>query len=104
MKNLVKLSNPDELKKFVNSLWQTSIFRESKYVANWVERFASGRTGWVFAEMSEPELEYPHFGTWFGITYLRHYDNKIISDLYYLHELVHAVLANYNGRFRLQSG
>jgi len=95
MKNLVSLHGPDEIKKFVNELWQTSIFRESKYIANWVIRFAE-RHGWAFAEMSEPELEYPHFGTWFGLTYLRHYDNRIVSDLYYLHEMVHAVLANYN--------
>lgn len=95
MKNLVKLSGPDAIKKFVNDLWQTSIFRESEYVARWVQAFCL-RTGWVFAEMSEPELEYAHFGTWFGLTYLRHYDNKVVSDLYYMHELVHAVLAKYD--------
>jgi hypothetical protein len=111
MKSLVRLYSPDEVTKFVNGLWQTGIFRESKYVADWVERFANRptvveayprgitedhRSGWIFAEMSEPDLEYPHFGTWFGVTYLRHYDNKVISDLYYLHELVHAVSAWYN--------
>lgn len=99
---MIAISNPEELKKFVNKLWQTSIFKEAKYVADWVERFVYGasgnnpRKGWVFAEMSEPELEYAHFGTWFGITYLRHYDNKVVNDLYYLHEIVHAVLVEYN--------
>lgn len=95
MKNLIKLSGPDEIKKFVNDLWQTDLFCTSHYVASWVEHF-SDRTGWVFAEMSEPELEYAHFGTWFGLTYLRHYDNAVVSDLYYMHELVHAVLSKYD--------
>lgn len=95
MEKLVTLSNPEEMKKFVNSLWQTDIFRKSKYVADWVARFIN-RPAWVFAEMTEADLEYAHFGTWFGVTYIRHYDNKVISDLYYLHELVHAVLTTYN--------
>jgi len=95
MKNLVKLTTPAEIRKYVTDLWQTELFRTSPYVANWVERFCD-RRGWVFAEMSEPQLEYAHFGTWFGLTYLRHYDNSIVSDLYYLHEIVHAVLAKYD--------
>lgn len=111
MKKLVKLNSPEEITQFVNSLWQTPIFKESKYVANWVQRFANRPKvleayppsvcegfggGWIFAEMTEPDLEYAHFGTWFGVTYLRHYDKGVISDLYYLHEIVHAVLAWYN--------
>lgn len=95
MKNMIKLSTSGGIKSFVNGLWKTPIFRESKYVADWVERFCQ-RNGWVFAEMSEPQLEYAHFGTWFGLTYLRHYDNPVVSDLYYMHEMVHAVLAKYD--------
>ena len=54
----------------------------------------------VFAEMSDAELEYPHFATWFGMTYLRTYDDPAVSDLYYLHEIVHAALLHYEPRRR----
>jgi hypothetical protein len=45
--------------------------------------------------MSQLELEYPHFATWFGMSYLRDYPDPVVSDLYYLHELVHAAHLNY---------
>jgi hypothetical protein len=95
MKNLIKLYNPSDIQHFVTNLWKTSIFQKSPYILQWATRFAA-RNGWVFAEMSEPELEYAHFGTWFGMTYMREYDNPVVSDLYYLHEIVHAVLAKYD--------
>jgi hypothetical protein len=93
MKNLVPRSTPAEITDYVRGLWRTEHFRQSEYIAGWVERFARHPT--VFAEMSDSELEYPHFATWFGMTYVRSYENAVISDLYYLHEIVHAVLLYY---------
>jgi hypothetical protein len=96
MKNLAVLRTPGAVAEFVHALWRTDVFRESAYVADWVRRFAAHSA--VFAEMSEPEIEYPHFATWFGMTYLRSYPDAAVSDLYYLHEIVHAVLLRYEAR------
>lgn len=94
MIDLIKLEKREEITTFVNSLWLSPIFKNNLYVKNWVEKFSVGPK--VFASMSNPQLEYAHFGTWFGLTYLRQYDNAIVSDLYYLHEIVHAVLSKYS--------
>jgi hypothetical protein len=93
MKNLVLLRTPAEVTAHVRGLLRTSELRESAYVAAWIARFAAHPA--VFAEFSDGELEYPHFATWFGMTYVRSYDDPVISDLYYLHEIVHAVLLLY---------
>ena len=93
MKNLTALETPAQVRDYVRSLWQTRLFRESPYIDTWVEKLA--RHPAVFADMSDVELEYPHFGTWFGMTYRRTYDDPAVSDLYYLHEIVHAALLHY---------
>jgi len=93
MKDLVVLRSSEEAERFVHGLWQSDLFRRSEYVAKWVQRFAKHPT--VFAEMSNLDLETPHFGTYFGMTYLRSYDAPAVSDLYYLHEIVHAALLHY---------
>jgi hypothetical protein len=93
MKNLVVLETHDNVLAFVRALWRTKEFRESAYVDAWAEKMA--RYPAVFAEMSDSELEYPHFATWFGMTYLRSYADATISDLYYLHEIVHSALLTY---------
>jgi hypothetical protein len=93
MKDLVVLRTPREVTEYVAGLWRTELFRASDYVAGWVERLARHPT--VFAEMSDLELEYPHFATWFGMTYLRSYPDPAVSDLYYLHEIVHSTLLTY---------
>lgn len=90
MKNLTVLETADEVTRYVRALWRTPAFRGSEYVAGWVEKLS--RHPAVFAEMSDSELEYPHFATWFGMTYLRTYTEPAVSDLYYLHEIVHATL------------
>ena len=35
-------------------------------------------------------VEAPHFSPWWGGIQLRTYDNKLVQDLYYLHEIMHA--------------
>jgi hypothetical protein len=93
MKSLIVLRTPAEVTDHVRSLWRTDLFRRSDHIAGWVARFA--RQPAVFAEMSDLELEYPHFATWFGMTYLRSYPDPVVADLYYLHEIVHASLMSY---------
>ena len=96
MKNKKLLATPDEVRSFVQSLWRTDLFKKSPYVAEWVKKLEAYPM--VFAEMSDSELEYPHFGTWFGMTYLRTYDDATVSDLYYMHEIVHAALLTYEAQ------
>jgi hypothetical protein len=93
MKNLRILETPDYVRHYIRSLWRTREFRESPYIEAWVEKMS--RYPAVFAEMSDSELEYPHFATWFGMTYLRSYADAAVSDLYYLHEIVHSALLTY---------
>ncbi|HZS36950.1 MAG TPA: hypothetical protein VFF06_08990 [Polyangia bacterium] len=93
MKNLTVLRKPGDVIDYVRSLWQTDLFRQSDYVQRRVEELA--RHPMVFAEMSDIELEYPHFATWFGMSYQRTYPDPVISDLYYLHEFVHSTLLTY---------
>lgn len=93
MKDLTVLDTPSRVRDYVHGLWKTRLFRESEYIDAWIEKLS--RHPAVFAEMSDVELEYPHFATWFGVTYLRTYTDPAISDLYYLHEIVHATLLHY---------
>jgi hypothetical protein len=96
MKNLTVLRTPGAVAEYVRALWRTPVFRASPYVEDWVKRLSAHPA--VFAEMSDPEIEYPHFATWFGMTYLRSYPDPAVSDLYYLHEIVHSVLLHYEQR------
>jgi hypothetical protein len=50
----------------------------------------------IFAEMSEPNIESSHFYSWMNIITMRKYDNPVISDIYYLHEIYHAAYMEYN--------
>jgi hypothetical protein len=94
MKNPVLLDRPDVARDHVRGLFRTEAFRTSPYITQWVDRFA--RWPCVFADMSDAELETPHFGTFFGMTYHRHYDEPAVSDLYYFHEIVHAALLKFD--------
>ncbi len=40
-------------------------------------------------------VEAPHFSPWWGGIQLRSYDNKLVQDLYYLHEICHAATMPY---------
>jgi hypothetical protein len=94
MKDPILLETPAAARDYVYGLLRTDAFRRSDYVAGWIERFAAHPS--VFARMSDEQLETPHFGTFFGMTYLRDYVEPAISDLYYLHEMVHAVSMTYD--------
>jgi hypothetical protein len=98
MKDLLVLRTSGEVIDFVRGLWRTDVFKSSPYVEEWVQRISQHPV--VFAEMSDVELEHPHFATWFGLTYKRSYADATVSDLYYLHEIVHACLLTYQPDIR----
>lgn len=52
------------------------------------------RTPIVFVS-TEDVVETSHFTTWMRAIQLRKYDNPVISDMYYLHELWHAATMEY---------
>jgi hypothetical protein len=93
VKDLTILRTPGAVREYVRALWRTDVVRASDYVDDWVKRLSAHQL--VFADMSDPEIEYPHFATWFGMTYRRSYADPAVSDLYYLHEIVHTVLLHY---------
>lgn len=98
MKNLITLETRDEVHDFVCGLWRSEPFRrsyaEGGFIFDHVDAFA-----WLprfFAEESNPELERAHFSTWWNVIMLRpFYDNDVVSDLYYLHEMTHAATMPY---------
>lgn len=98
MKDIIALYERDDIHAFVGGLWRSEEFRESHrslgYIHDQVERFA-----WLprlFAHESNSRLERAHFSTWWNVIMIREdYDNPIIHDLYYLHELAHAASMPY---------
>lgn len=92
MKNLKMLTTEAEVLAFTSSLWQSDLFRRSAskeggYIQRWARRFAECPR--LIAEASEPDIEASHFYSWMNALTLRAYDNPVVSDLYYLHEMVH---------------
>jgi hypothetical protein len=98
MKNLKSLATKREIHDFMGACWRSQPFRrsylEGGFVFDQVERFA-----WLprlFAETSNDHLERAHFSTWWNVIMIRDdYDNPIIHDLYYLHEMAHAASMPY---------
>ncbi len=93
MKN-VTVTVGDGTVEHVRALWRTDLFRAAHhapggYVNDIVRRFA--RLPRLWCDLSEPRMERSHFLTWMGVVPHRdEYTNDAISDLYYLHEYVHA--------------
>ncbi len=98
MKNIISLSSKADIHEFVRDLWKSPMFRKSYdergYIYQITDRFA-----WlprIFAETKNDYLERAHFATWWNVIMLRDdYDNPVISDLYYLHEMTHAMSMPY---------
>jgi len=98
MRNLVTLETRDDVHGFVGDLWRSEPFKRSYanggFVFDHVDAFA-----WLprfFAEESDEKLERAHFSTWWNVIMLRpFYDNDVVSDLYYLHEMTHAATMPY---------
>ncbi len=94
MKNELLLTNPNTIKVYVNSLWQSDLFiQASRDFYSFVYALVSklSKNPVLFYDFSEPEIEKPHFTAWFRCIAHRTYDNPVIHDLYLYHELFHAV-------------
>lgn len=87
MKNLIAHQDPNESYRALRNLWTTELFQGSAYVDAWTMK-ASLRCPVLF-EMTEPNVEWAHFTSYLCSLALREYDNPVVQDLYYLHELIH---------------
>jgi hypothetical protein len=86
-----------DIHDYVLGLWSDGPIRRSHaeggYVRDIVERFA--RLPRFFYRPSDQQLEWTHFSTWWGGILLCDYDNPLIRDLRYLHEMHHAATLPY---------
>ena len=93
MKGILTLTTSEEVNDFVYNLWRTDLFRNSHrekggYINRLITKFSEVPR--FFYTMTS-EIERSHFTTWFNVIALRpEYKNDAISDLYYLHEIIHA--------------
>jgi hypothetical protein len=99
MKNIISLIEPKEIKDFVNNLWQTEEFKkscteENGYINSIVAQFSDHPR--FFYEVTDDTLERGHFTSWMNAISFRKYENPVIQDLYYLHEILHATTMRYN--------
>ena len=95
--SIVPLAVRDDIHDFVMSLWTDGPIRRSHQTGGLVyrviDRFA--RMPRFFFRPSEQSIEWTHFSTWWGGILLCDYDNPVIRDLRYLHEIYHAATMPY---------
>lgn len=113
MQNVLKFPIAQECCNFIrNELLRTEAFRRSYdergLIYGILHRFAryprfffdaSKEFVSIFDKNGKEILEYveaPHFSPWWGGIQLRTYDNKLVQDLYYLHEITHAATMPYS--------
>jgi hypothetical protein len=99
MKNVIGIAKPREIEEYVEAHLRTDEFRRSLedrggYIRHWVSRFA--QVPRVFFDMSHPYTEHPHFYPWMGCFMTREYENGAVNDLFWLHEIAHAVMLEYD--------
>lgn len=91
------LNKPGEIRDFVYDLWSDSPIRQNHrdggMVHEIVERFAQMPR--IFFEPSDVRLEWTSFSPWWGAILLAKYENPVIRDLRYLHEIYHAATMPY---------
>lgn len=91
------LNKPGEIRDFVYELWSDSPIkqnhRDGGMVHEIVERFAQMPR--IFFEPSDVRLEWTSFSPWWGAILLAKYENPVIRDLRYLHEIYHAATMPY---------
>jgi hypothetical protein len=107
MQNIIVLPNAQDCCHYIReNLIQTEMLRQSfdegGLVAQIVKRFSRRPRFFYepspeFAEVIDSKgvvhrefIEAPHFSPWWGGVQLRTYDNALVQDLYYLHEICHA--------------
>jgi hypothetical protein len=113
MQDVLKFAAAQECCSFIrNELLQTEVFRNSYdqggLIHSILHRFAR-RPRFFYMPSNEfislhdkngkeavEYIEAPHFSPWWGGIQLRTYDNKLVQDLYYLHEITHAATMPYS--------
>lgn len=99
MKNFKCLDTIEARKEFIENLFQSSEVKNSlntPQLKKIVEDFCQYPR--FIAEYSNQEIEHAHFYSWFNIMILRSYENKVIQDLYYIHELKHITTLQYDSK------
>jgi hypothetical protein len=91
------LIEEDDIHNFTRKLWRSDVFKDSHdsggIVSRVIDNFAKYPR--FFYEPSDVNTEAPHFSPWWSGIQLREYDNPVIQDLYYLHEIEHACTMPY---------
>lgn len=91
---------PSEVFDYVKKdIFRTFEFRdaledENHYITKIIRDFSKYPR--FFGVMSDEEVEFSHFTSWWNCITLRHYENPYISDVYYLHEIFHATYMTYD--------
>jgi hypothetical protein len=98
MEKVIILVDEKELHEFAVNVWQTDEFRRlsqtyGNVIQHTVSRFSLAPR--IIADMTNKDLETPHFYSWFNILMNRFYANPYIHDLYILHEMMHIVSMPY---------
>lgn len=88
MKDLITHDLVCDSYNYILSLIQTDEVKNSPYAQQ--HFLQAARRLPIFFTMDHPKIEWAHFTSYMGCIALREYDNPAISDLYYLHELVHS--------------
>ena len=101
MQELRQMTTREEVEEFTQTLWRTPEFLRSSrepggFVKKWVDLF-SERPRFCLSS-SEPGIETSQFYSWMNALSLREYQNPVISDVYYLHEIVHIATMDYRPR------
>lgn len=92
IESLTLLSERAEIHDYVLGLWSDGPIgrshRDGGLVHRIVDRFA--QLPRIFFDPSDVEIEWTHFSAWWGAILRCSYDNPVIRDLRYLHEIYHA--------------
>lgn len=95
--SIVLLSKPGEIHDYVMDLWSDGPIRRSHQdgglIHQLVDRFA--RLPRIFFRPSDTRLEWTHFSPWWGAILLADYENPVIRDLRFIHEIYHAATMPY---------
>lgn len=95
--SIVALADRSDIHDYVMGLWSEGPIKRSHQqgglVKRVIDRFA--RMPRFFFAPSEQAIEWTHFSPWWGGILLCDYDNPVIRDLRYLHEIYHAATMPY---------
>lgn len=97
MKSIQQLAQPGDIHDYVMGLWSDGPIKRSHaeggIVHEVIDRFA--RLPRFFYQPSQQAIEWTHFSPWWGGILLADYDNAIIRDLRFLHEIYHSATMPY---------